>query len=282
MAAHDLGPRHPEALRALRGVDRSIARFARVLRRLPEHGYDLFVLSDHGQIRSVPFRDVAGGASVAEAIVGCFGPEREAAAGSASPAAPAPPMRPMGPESDVDPPLPLWPFTGSVAAVPRRHRAAGARAERRVGRRPLRRAGRAQRERVPDPHDGARAGGGDRGPLPRRALAPVPARRHRLRPRAGCPGTPVLLSRRGAPDPPAVRPHGLSRVRPTRSRHRRARLAGPPRHAVERRRHPVRALHGRGLRELPRRAGEPRRPVRGRAVRVPGGAARRRVRLPRR
>jgi hypothetical protein len=112
VAAHDLGPRHPEALRALRGVDRSIARFARVLRRLPEHGYDLFVLSDHGQIRSVPFRDVAGGVSVAEAIVGCFGPAEEAAAGSAAAVAPGLSVPPMGPESDVDPPLPLWPFTG--------------------------------------------------------------------------------------------------------------------------------------------------------------------------
>lgn len=112
VTAHDLGPRHPEALRALRGIDRSIARFARVLRRVPEHGYDLFVLSDHGQIRSVPFRAVAGGVSVAEAIVDCFGPAEGAEAGPASPVAPASSRRPMGPESAVDPPLPLWPFTG--------------------------------------------------------------------------------------------------------------------------------------------------------------------------
>ena len=123
VAAHDLGPRHPEALRALRGVDRSIARFARVLRRVPEHGYDLFVLSDHGQIRSVPFRAVAGGASVAEAIAGCFGPAAVAEVGAAPPAAAVPPTRPTGPGSDVDPPLPLWPFTGawqrSLAATER-------------------------------------------------------------------------------------------------------------------------------------------------------------------
>ena len=113
VAAHDLGPRHPEALRALRGVDRSIARFARVLRRVPEHAYDLFVLSDHGQIRSVPFRAVAGGASVAEAIAGCFGPAAVAKVEAAPPAAAVPPTRPRGPGSDVDPPLPLWPFTGA-------------------------------------------------------------------------------------------------------------------------------------------------------------------------
>jgi hypothetical protein len=111
VAAHELGPRHPEALAALRGIDRSIARFARVLRRLPEQGYDLFVLSDHGQIHSVPFRAVAGGASVTEVIVGCFGPERAPAAGTESPAGGPPPSRPMGPD-EVDPPLPLWPFTG--------------------------------------------------------------------------------------------------------------------------------------------------------------------------
>ena len=113
VAAHDLGPRHPEALRALRGVDRSIARFAQVLRRVPEHGYDLFVLSDHGQIRSVPFRDVARGVSVAEAIVGCFGPVARGETGYVPPAAPAPSMRPTGPEGGADPPLPGWPFTGS-------------------------------------------------------------------------------------------------------------------------------------------------------------------------
>jgi type I phosphodiesterase/nucleotide pyrophosphatase len=112
VAAHELGPRHHAALRALRGVDRSIGRLARVLRRVPEYGYDLFVLSDHGQIQSVPFHAVANGTSVAEAIAGCFGPEQGAVTASASPAAPAPPMRSMGPAHDVDPPILLWPFTG--------------------------------------------------------------------------------------------------------------------------------------------------------------------------
>jgi len=112
VAAHEQGPRHRAAFRALRGIDRSIGRLARVLRRIPEHGYDLFVLSDHGQIRSVPFHAVASGTSVAEAIVGCFGPEQDAATGAASPASAGLPLRSTGPENDVDPPLPLWPFTG--------------------------------------------------------------------------------------------------------------------------------------------------------------------------
>jgi hypothetical protein len=109
VAAHELGPRHPEALAALPGIDRSIARFARVLRRVPEHRYDLFVLSDHGQIGSVPFRGVAGGVSVAEMIVGCFGPAR--APDPAPPAEGGPAGAALGPDA-VDPPLPLWPFTG--------------------------------------------------------------------------------------------------------------------------------------------------------------------------
>ena len=111
VAAHELGPRHAEALKALRGIDRTIGRLERVLRRVPEHRYDLFVLSDHGQIHSVPFRAVSGGVSVTETIVGCFGPEIEPASAPEPPAVEAPPHRSMGPD-DVAPPLPLWPFTG--------------------------------------------------------------------------------------------------------------------------------------------------------------------------
>ena len=107
VAAHELGPRHRGAFRALRGIDRSIGRFARVLRRVPEHGYDLYVLSDHGQIRSVPFRAVAGGASVAETILGCLGPPTGSATRPASAAPALSPPIPLG----VDPPMPLWPFT---------------------------------------------------------------------------------------------------------------------------------------------------------------------------
>ncbi len=131
--------------------------------------YDLFVLSDHGQIRSVPFRAVAGGVSVAEAIVGCFGPAREPTPAPEPPAAAAPPHRPMGPGATS---LRRCRSGRSPAAwqrEPRRHGASRARAERRVDRRALHRAGRTQRECVSDPHDGARAGGGDRGPLPGRA-----------------------------------------------------------------------------------------------------------------
>jgi hypothetical protein len=101
VAAHDLGPRHHLAFRALQGVDRSLERIVRVVRRVGGLEYDLFVLSDHGQIRSVPFHRVAGGTTVAGAILACFGPARGHA---------AEPTGPVG-SRDADPPMPLWPFT---------------------------------------------------------------------------------------------------------------------------------------------------------------------------
>ena len=59
--AHAYGPRHRRALRALRRVDRSIQHLWRVCRRVPEHRYDLYVLSDHGQAHCTPFEKLAGG-----------------------------------------------------------------------------------------------------------------------------------------------------------------------------------------------------------------------------
>ena len=105
VAAHELGPRHHAALRALRGVDRSIERISRVARRVPGLDYDLFILSDHGQIRSVPFHEVAGTASVASVVLDCFGPD---AGGVAEPAVPPAPSSVLA--WDADPPMPLWPF----------------------------------------------------------------------------------------------------------------------------------------------------------------------------
>jgi hypothetical protein len=109
VAAHELGPRHHLAFRALRGVDRSMARIARVARRVRGLEYDLFVLSDHGQIRSVPFHRIAGETTVAGAILECFGPAR----------VDTPEPEPVAPR-DADPPMPLSAFTrgrvGSFAA----------------------------------------------------------------------------------------------------------------------------------------------------------------------
>src|SRR2546427_4168986 len=63
IAAHAWGPRHRRALRALRRVDASIHRLSRILRRVPEYRYDLYVLSDHGQATCIPYRRGAGGAA---------------------------------------------------------------------------------------------------------------------------------------------------------------------------------------------------------------------------
>lgn len=58
---HAFGPRHRQALRALRGIDRSIRQLSRVMRRVPEHRYDLYILSDHGMAQCRPYRTLNGG-----------------------------------------------------------------------------------------------------------------------------------------------------------------------------------------------------------------------------
>jgi hypothetical protein len=60
-AAHVFGPRSRQAITALRGVDRSLRQIQRVLRRVPGHRYDLYILADHGQASCAPYRVVAGG-----------------------------------------------------------------------------------------------------------------------------------------------------------------------------------------------------------------------------
>jgi hypothetical protein len=61
VAAHAFGPRSRQALRTLRGVDRSIHQLWRVMRRVPEHRYDLYILADHGQARCTPYREIRQG-----------------------------------------------------------------------------------------------------------------------------------------------------------------------------------------------------------------------------
>jgi hypothetical protein len=45
---------------------------ARVISRVPEWRYDLYVLSDHGMTRSIPFEALSGGISAAEAVLIAF------------------------------------------------------------------------------------------------------------------------------------------------------------------------------------------------------------------
>jgi hypothetical protein len=59
--AHAFGPRSGQALKALRSVDSSLRQIQRVLRRVPGHRYDLYILADHGQAACTPYRVVAGG-----------------------------------------------------------------------------------------------------------------------------------------------------------------------------------------------------------------------------
>lgn len=105
--AHALGPRHRAALRALRYVDASIRDIWRVIRRVPELGYDLFILSDHGQTPSLPFEAVAGPVPVAEAVLAAFRPMSDSPVPSAGAFHEA--VHPAAP--------PRWPF----AAVWQQH-----------------------------------------------------------------------------------------------------------------------------------------------------------------
>jgi len=59
--AHAYGPRHRRALHALRRIDRSIGQLWRTVRRVPEHGYEVYVLSDHGQMACTPYIALPGG-----------------------------------------------------------------------------------------------------------------------------------------------------------------------------------------------------------------------------
>jgi hypothetical protein len=65
--AHAFGPGHPASMRALRRLDRSIGQLVRVIRRLPELGYDLYICSDHGQTLVRSF-DVVAGQSIVDVV----------------------------------------------------------------------------------------------------------------------------------------------------------------------------------------------------------------------
>jgi hypothetical protein len=60
-AAHASGPRSRRALQALREIDRALEQLWRVMRRVPEHRYDGFILADHGQSPCTPYRALTRG-----------------------------------------------------------------------------------------------------------------------------------------------------------------------------------------------------------------------------
>jgi hypothetical protein len=60
-AAHAFGPQSRAALVTLTRVDRALRQLWRVVRRVPEHQYDFYVLADHGQTPCKPYREINGG-----------------------------------------------------------------------------------------------------------------------------------------------------------------------------------------------------------------------------
>ena len=60
-AAHAFGPHSRAAMITLTRVDRALRQLWRVVRRVPEHRYDFYVLADHGQTPCKPYREINGG-----------------------------------------------------------------------------------------------------------------------------------------------------------------------------------------------------------------------------
>jgi hypothetical protein len=58
--AHHFGPSSRAAYGSVRSVDRRVRLIMRMLQRLPGRPYDVYILSDHGQTPSVPYRVVFG------------------------------------------------------------------------------------------------------------------------------------------------------------------------------------------------------------------------------
>jgi hypothetical protein len=66
--SHAWGPRHVRAMRSLRAVDRSIQALWRAARRVSEHRYDIYVLSDHGQAHCTPYDKLTGGRRIEQLL----------------------------------------------------------------------------------------------------------------------------------------------------------------------------------------------------------------------
>jgi type I phosphodiesterase/nucleotide pyrophosphatase len=60
-AAHAFGPGSRPAFVTLSRVDRAIRQLWRVVRRVPEHRYDFYIVADHGQTPCKPYREINGG-----------------------------------------------------------------------------------------------------------------------------------------------------------------------------------------------------------------------------
>ena len=68
VTAHAFGPRSRRAFRSLNRVDRAIRQICRVVHRLPDHQYDVFILSDHGQVACRQYGKLSTGAPLERAL----------------------------------------------------------------------------------------------------------------------------------------------------------------------------------------------------------------------
>ncbi len=66
--AHHYGPKSRTAYSSVRAFDRRVGEIRRMLRRVPGRPYDLYILSDHGQTPSTPYR-VRFGETLGETII---------------------------------------------------------------------------------------------------------------------------------------------------------------------------------------------------------------------
>lgn len=66
--AHHFGPGSRAALSSIRDLDRRVAEILRMIRRLPGRPYDIYILSDHGQTPSRPYR-IEFGETLGDSIV---------------------------------------------------------------------------------------------------------------------------------------------------------------------------------------------------------------------
>ena len=68
VTAHAFGPRSRRAFRSLNRADRAIRQICRVAHRLPDHQYDVFILSDHGQVACQQYGKLSTGAPLERAL----------------------------------------------------------------------------------------------------------------------------------------------------------------------------------------------------------------------
>lgn len=66
--AHHFGPRSRPAMAGVRAMDRRVAEILRMVRRLADRDYDVYIISDHGQTASIPYR-VEFGETLGDTII---------------------------------------------------------------------------------------------------------------------------------------------------------------------------------------------------------------------